>query len=314
VVDENSGGAELRIPRLVPRLHLLAADDPPPKFVTLPIAEVTHADETFALTPWVPPGLEIARHSPLGRICSEIATRLREKAVFLAERVHSPSAAARRAWLLETQAAIHGVVAGLPHLEALVASGAAHPFPLYLALCQIVGQVAGVGSALVPPVLEPYEHDDLLATFEQARRAIFQVLDEGILETYAAYPFRAEDGAFRIDLDPAWKGRRLVIGVRTRDGVDEREVRAWIDAALIGSASRIPSLRERRIVGAPRRPIDDDRDLVAGRNRHLFDLEADPDFVALDEPLELRNLDDPAGALRPLEVLLYVRKDDGDGA
>lgn len=314
VADENSGRGELRVPRLVPRLRLLLTDDPPAKYVSFPIAEVAYANETFALTEFVPPTLEVATHTPLGEACAALATRLREKAIFLADQVHTPSVAVRMPQLLETRATIHSLVAALPPFEALVASGAAHPFPLYLALCHLAGQAAAICRALVPPVLDPYDHNDLRTTFDGPLKFISQVLDEGILETYTAYPFQAEDGAFRLDFDPAWEGRRLVLGVRAREGASEQQLLEWVDSALIGSLSRIPSLREKRIVGAPRQPLDADRDLVPARGIQLFALTPDPEFVDADEPLEVRNLDDPDGAGSPLEILLYVKKDTAAAA
>lgn len=307
VVDENTGEGEVQVPRLVPRLRLLLTDDPPPKFASFPLARVAYRNETFALAKFVPPLLRVPLRSPLGELGTAVARRLREKAVFLSEKVRSPSAATRVPQLLETRALVGSLVSALPPFEAVLGTGLSHPYALYLALCSLVGQVAAVGHSLVPPVLDAYDHNDLYACFEHAQKFIFQALDEGIIESYTGYPFYLEEGAFLVTFDPAWVGRALVLGVRAREGASESEVDAWVEASLVSSRSKIPILRAKRIVGAPRKRIAGDRDLVPSRGVSLYALTADPEFVVPDELLEIRNLDDPQGKKRPVEIVLYVR-------
>lgn len=308
VSDENTGDGEVRVPRLRPHLRLLVTHDPPPKFVTLPIAELTYANESFALTPFVPPTLRVTGGSPLGKLCDALATRLREKAVFLSEQVREPSSAVRMAQLLETRALIHSLVAALPPFEALVRSGTAHPFPLYLALCSLVGHMAAVGRSLVPPALEPYDHDDPLSSFEEARAFIEQALREGLSESYAAYTFYLAEESFFLKFDGAWMSRSLILGVRGRSGAQEREVEAWVEGAVIASKSRVPELEQSRTRGVTRKRIESDADLVPARGVLLYTLGVDQRLVVPEELLEIKNPDDPSGKLRPVEIVLYVRR------
>lgn len=308
VVDENTGDGEVRVPRLRPYLRLLVTHDPPPKFVTLPIAELAYANESFALTPFIPPTLRVTGGSPLGKLCDAIATRLREKAVFLSEQVREPSSAVRMAQLLETRALIHSLVAALPPFEALVRSGTAHPFPLYLALCSLVGHLAAVGRSLVPPVLEPYDHDDPRASFEEARVFIEQALREGLSESYTTYSFYLAEESFFLKFDGAWMSRSLILGVRGRSGAQEREVEAWVEGAVIASKSRVPELEQSRTRGVARKRIESDADLVPARGVLLYSLGVDQRLVVPEELLEIKNPDDPSGKLRPVEIVLYVRR------
>lgn len=308
VADENTGDGEVRVPRLRPYLRLLVTHDPPPKFVTLPIAELTYANESFALTPFVPPTLWVTGGSPLGKLCDAVATRLREKAVFLSEQVREPSSAVRMAQLLETRALIHSLVAALPPFEALVRSGTAHPFTLYLALCSLVGHLAAVGRSLVPPALEPYDHDDPRASFEEARAFIEQALREGLSESYATYSFYLAEESFFLKFDRAWMSRSLILGVRGRSGAQEREVEAWVEGAVIASKSRVPELEQSRTRGVARKRIESDADLVPARGVLLYSLGVDQRLVVPEELLEIKNPDDPSGKLRPVEIVLYVRR------
>jgi type VI secretion system protein ImpJ len=306
-VDENTGEGELPVPVLKPRLRLLLDDDPPPKYVTFPLAKVMYRNEVFARSSFEPPWLRVAPGSALYEMCQGVAARLREKAAFLAEQARSSMSSVRAPQLLETKSMVHAMVGGLPAFEAALRCGASHPFPLYLALCNLLGHVAGLGRSLLPPVLEPYDHNELFDTFDQARAAITLALDEGIHEGYTAYAFTYEEGAFRLRFDPEWMSRPLILGVKAPLGVPEAEMVAWVSASLIASRPKIADLWDRRVVGTKRKRIEAETDMVPIRGVSLYSLTADPEFVLPDEELEIRNLDDRQGRRRPDEVVLYVR-------
>lgn len=306
VTDANTGEGELRIPRLRPRLRLLAGDELPKKFVGFPLARLRHANETFTQTDYVPPTLRVALSSPLGELCQQLAQRLREKAAFLADQVRSPILASRVPQLLETRQKIHALVAALPQLEAVLYTGSAHPYTLYLALSHLVGHVAAVGHGLIPPLLEAYDHDDPRAAFAAAADFLFQAVEEGVDERYTAFALYEDDGSFYIDFDESWMARRLLLGARTRDDVSADATVEWMERSLVGSDSKMPSMRVKRIRGAEHRRLDREADLVPSSGVTLFSLAADPRFIVGGETLRVLNLDDPQRRHRPAEIVLYV--------
>lgn len=308
VADANTGEGEIRIPRLRPRLSLVVGETAPDKYSSFPLAQVAYRDEAFSLTDYVPPQLRVARNSKIGELCSRIALRLREKAVLLAEKARSPSVAARAPQLLETRNRVAALAGALPQFEALVQCGQAHPFPVYLSLCNVVGTGAALGNALLPPVLETYDHNNLYATFHQATRFLNRMVAEGFIESYSAYPFGAEKGRFSIKFDPQWASHRLILGVRAKSGMPDQEATSWIQSSLIGSASRMESMRQRRVLGPERKVFEGEDDLVPTPGVTLFSVAPDPDFIAPDEDLLIYNPDDPAGSNRPAEIVLYIRK------
>jgi type VI secretion system protein ImpJ len=306
VADESTGEGDLRVPRLRPRLTLLVADNPPQKYVSFPLARVGYANETFAGTEHLPPLLGVPLASPLGELCTGISRRLREKALFLSEQARSPAVASRPPQLLETRAMVQSLVAALPHFEAVLNTGVAHPYALYLALTWLVGHLAGISRGLLPPVLDPYDHNDPWTSFARARDFVFRVVDEGILESFTAFPFYLEKGVFNLTFDEDWRTRRLVLGVRAQPGASDGEAAAWMQQCLIGSKSRMPGLRDRRILGAKRERIDSDGDLVPSTGVALFALEADPEIVEPNQILQIWNAGD-RGEPRASEVVLYVK-------
>ncbi len=313
VADANTGGGELRIPRLRPRLRLIAGDEVPEKFTSFPLARLRYANESFAGTDYLPPMLRVPVGSPLGEVCQAIAQRLREKAVFLAEQARSPALASRVPQLLEVRQRVQSLVAALPPFEAVLATGVSHPYPLYVALCSLVGQVAAVGYGLIPPVLEPYDHQDARAAFLQAQAFLFRALDEGVNELFTGYPLAEQDGTFSLEFDPAWGDSELFLGVRARDGESVDATATWTEQALVGSQSRMPALRTKRIRGAEHRRVQGDVELVPARGVTLFTLACDPQFIVAGERLEILNLDDALRRNRPAEIVLYVRN-EGSGS
>lgn len=289
VPDENTGEGELSVPVLKPKLHLLVGEPPPQKFVSFPLVELAYQNEVFARTRFEPPALRLAPGSAVHQICEAIATHLREKAAFLADQVREPSPAAGLPQIAETREMIHGLVGELPAFEALVRTGTAHPFALYLALCGIVGHVAGLGRSLVPPVLEPYDHNDLVATFTQAQTFIRRTVSEGVHESYTAYPFVREGDEFKLPFDPEWADRQLMIGVRGAAEAGAEDVSSWVSGSLIGSRSKIMSLRDRRVMGVRRNRVDGDVGLAPPHGVSLYSLVTDREFVVPGEDLVVVN-------------------------
>jgi type VI secretion system protein ImpJ len=308
VADENTGDGEVCVPRLRPQLTLVAAQMPPARCVSFPMAKVQFKDEVFSLADYIPPTMRVPLDSSLGALCSAIAKKVREKAMTLSEQVQSPAAPSSMPLIVENKRKIQCLVAGLPLFESLLSTGQSHPFMLYLALSSMAGHLAALGSSLVPPLFKPYDHNELRAGFEEAQEFAFRMIAEGISETYLGYPFEFSNGIFELAFDRDWSGRRLILAVRAQAGMSEEDVIQWGQECLIGSRSVIQSLRERRILGVSRENIAGEEDLVAPRGVVFFALRASPQFVKPDEPLQLVTVSEKAREYRPAGAVLYVRK------
>lgn len=304
VVDENTGEGALAIPRLRPRLHLMAGEFPPARWTALPIARIEQRDEAFALTDYIPPLLAALPDSPLHELCAGVAQRLRAKALFLAERARAPSVAALTPVVWESKRQIQSLVTALPTLEALLASGQPHPWMLYLAFCTLAGHVAALADSLQPPVLPAYRHEDVRPAFEAVREFVVRAVNEGISDAYLALPMERREGSFSLRFDSAWVQRRLVLGIRRPAGASEADMVAWGQQCLAASEEVIPSLREKRILGLRRQLLGPGDELAAGSGEVLFELAADPAFLRPDRPFQVMNF---GGGATPAALTLYVR-------
>ncbi len=310
VKDEHTGDNALPIPRLRPRLKLFAGDAPAKNYVSFPLARVRHTGAGYTLEGSVPPSLAVEKDSELGRICSEAARNIRDKALYLADRLRGAQGESRTGLDIETEAIIRRLVAPLPQIEAVLFTGVSHPFLVYLAFCAAAGQVASLDGHFDPPLFRPYAHDDLAATFKEVLDFIRSKVEAAVASTFTVHAFTYDQGAgaFHIRFKPEWEKKRLVLGMRTRPGMSESELARWgVEECVIGSRSKMESLRRKRISGAPRAVIERDEDLVPPRDVVLFSLLPDAEFVSAGEDLIVLNADERGREKRPSAIALYVR-------
>ena len=302
------------IPRLRPRLSLLPGAIPR-KYVGFPLLLIRYENEVFTASPDYPV-LSVPVSSRLGKYCSSIARRVREKALYLADRVRDREKGTELQSEQDAKHLIHSLVSALPVFEAALYTGETHPYLLYLALCSLAGNIAGVGLSLVPPVFSPYNHDNPYASFEKVKNYIFQSIAEGISETWATFRFRRQGDAFVLAVKSGWSEllpavkkpglAYMVLGLRAPSGASEKDMLLWGSNCIVGSSGVISLLVTRRILGSARRHVESTDDLVPGKGLLLFELEADPAFIRPEE--ELQVFDRRPDAVLPEDVLLFVRK------
>lgn len=307
VVDEHTGEDPLQIPRIVPSARLLVASETPARLVCLPIARVRLDGEAFVRTDYLPPVVGLSLSSPIGEMCQRIAARLREKALRLSEKANLLSRTTDRELITELRRQINCLVAALPTFEAILYSDEPHPFSLFVAASGLVGQLAALARTPVPPLMPAYRHEDLRATFEQLRDLIFRMVDEGIIESFTAYPFDFREGRYGTLFQREFRTRSLVIAARAQRGVRDDQLLGWMQGALIGAGSRIRTMQESRVLGAGRRSVERHGDLVATPGTLLFEVEEQSPYFEPGEQLSVFNTSDPTGASGPSELVLYVK-------
>jgi type VI secretion system protein ImpJ len=304
VADLNTGDNEVEMPRLRARLQLFVGEPPPMSYTSFPLATIGFEDGAFRLTDFLPACLAIEPGSPVDLVCRGLATRLREKASAITDQSAGPNGGADEPLSMQSRSLVHALTAALPAFEAILATGTAHPFALYLALCDVVGQVAGAGASGVAPLLEPYDHNNLRESFERACAYVNGVID-GIRENYAARRFVREDDRFSIELPAALDEGALTVGMRAGAGMDQDALSQWLLTSLIGTQDRIDSMLARRVLGPNRHAIDREPrlGLIPPRGVVLFSIERAAEYVESEGTLVIMNLN--AGPL-PAEILFYT--------
>ena len=307
VDDETVSGRPMRIPRLKPRLRLHAGQEaPPPRFTALPLLAVTYKNGAFVPAEHVPPLLRVEVDSTLGELCAQVSSLIRAKATYLLEIISSPAITTKPAVIEENRRLLSQLIVNLPPFEALLATGTTHPYALYVALTGVAGAVAAVGSQPMPPVFPAYDHLNLRRSFGEVIRYISQSLAEGISEAFTAIPFKNDSGLFSLNFEREWARRILILSFKGAPGASDQQITEWVASSLIGTAGRFKVLRERRLLGAARTPIDRYEGLVATRGMLLFQLQVNPEFIVPNEQLIVGNSGEKSPGMRPAEAFLYV--------
>ncbi|HJR08835.1 MAG TPA: type VI secretion system baseplate subunit TssK [Pyrinomonadaceae bacterium] len=314
VADAYTGEGKVRMRRLIPHLRLIVADAPPQETVSFPLMEVEYKHNSYAQTDYIPPLLIVTSdqragaHSQLGLDCGRIAKTVREKVQELASQAeaHTPGSPLRLD--LETKSWIRSLAASLPQLEAILGTEVSHPFPIYLALCSMAGHLAALGPQLVPDK-PTYRHYDLRATFDPVIKFIEEAIQEGLTSSFSSHLFTFHDDVYDLKFEHDWMNRRLAISMRGQPGVSPDDLIQWGRECLIGSRRHMQSMREKRILGAQRDHIKRYGDLVPPRDVALFSLHADPEFIEPDEILQIFNRSTHRNGMRPVEIVLHVKKE-----
>ena len=309
VADANTGDGEMAIPRLRPALALVLTEAPltPParRFVSMPIARIAFRDDAFSLEPFAPPRTDFPAASELASLTRSVVQRLREKASAMADRLQGTADADGDLPGGTSLEALRSMIAPLPKLEGLLQAEAAHPYLVYLALCDLMGSLSWLGGQPVPPTPPVYHHDDPLPAFAIISQFVLRTL-ERVREGYRALRFkRVADNHFALALEAGDLPASLVIGARLAQGATPAETAEWLSKALIGSRPMMKVIGERRIRGAARQRIDtaEELGLTPPADMVLFRVAADPAFVGAGQPLDVMGAG--AGA-EPAELQMFT--------
>lgn len=306
VEDEVSEAVPAEVPRLRPGLGLATGAVPTSLWQHLLLGSVQKDNKQIRLGDELPPLLRLERDHPLCQRAWKLAAQLRSKAAYIARQTKVPSSRAEdRLASLEHREVLRCLLAGLAPLEAVLQTRPLHPHSLYMALCSLLGPLALLRAGAMPLLPPPYEHARPRAVFEQLMSHLEEAMAE-VTQDHVLVLFEFKDGAFTLQLQPEWVTQRLVVGLR---GQPEKDAIAWMQGAVIGSASSWNSLRERRVLGAVREPIDSVPELgVRSSNGYtLFAIEAAAPLVSAGQALLISNSNETLAAQRPPEAVLFVK-------
>ena len=305
VVDENTGDNGIPMPRRLPLLGLQVTESaqhvPSVRFVSLPLAVLESGAQGPIQVDYDPPRLRLDPASLVFQLASRVCVDLRSKATEWGVRLSGALSEGQSAVANESVATLRMIARGLPRLDALLTTEGTHPFDLYLALCDIAGELSVIGGQVMLPAFGGYKHIDLLNSFH----AVASYIDAALRQLRTPYISVAFEhpapGRFVLVMQPDHlQMTSLVIGARLGAGQDVASVREWFDTAVIGGASRIAALRDNAVIGAERSAIGSapELDLLAPPNMVLFRIVTETGFVATGDVLEInqtaRELSEPA--------------------
>lgn len=260
-------------------------------------------------------------------VATKVATSLRDKAQFLGDKVQrdravpgfraaaGPAIDTRLRQLIQ-QFQMHqhdvenlrALVRPVPRLEGLIKDRSAHPFALYLALCDIVGDLAMLKGELYLPEVPAYDHLDPLASFDVLELHIRSMLDSLAQRFRTLHFVPVRRGRFELAFHPADLGERLIVGAMRAKEQTVDSIQSWMTHADIATSERLPELKPKRIIGPPRLPIGrvDALDLSPPARTSLFEIEASAEFIDRNDGLLVIENNASGG---PTSILLYAPLD-----
>ncbi|NDY91353.1 type VI secretion system baseplate subunit TssK [Ideonella livida] len=306
VADEVSEAEPADLPRLLPALGLAAGPQPPGLWQALPLCHLAQDNALLRLAgPWAPMR-RLERQHPLWQRAWQLAALWRSKAAYVARQsLPASSRLEDRVVQLEQRARLQALGAPLAALEAVLQTDGLHPWALYVTLAQALGPLAGLQAGGLPPLPPAYDHARPQACFEPLLDAVAQALDQ-VSQEHRLQPLHWQEDHFSLEMAGPWLAPRLVLGLR---GEGQAALQAWMAGAAIGGAALWPSLRERRVLGAARQPVEQvpELGLRAGGPYTLFEIDTAGTGLRPGERLRIGNPSETDPQRRPLEAVLFVK-------
>jgi type VI secretion system protein ImpJ len=307
VPDHNIRENEIRIPRLFPNAFLHIGDSIPESCTGFPLCKIIRTDGVFYVKNWTPPCFFIKNTFPLWKKCHTLTKSLREKAVFLSERLKN---SVYEGVFSDTQNILSRIIIALPRLESIIYSNEIHPYSLYEELANVLGSVAVLIPTEIFPVIQTYNHNDI----DSCLYPIIELIEHYVSTVergFVVIQFNKNDIFFHHylktdDLDMCTSGY-LYVGIKVSESIDPSDIENWMNEAVIVSDFAVDAVRVKRTKGAERKIMNrgDMAKLLPDAGVIIFQVKIDPNFIRAEQNIHIFN---PGGnsKVKPAGVTLYI--------
>ncbi len=321
VVDENTNEGALSVPRLKARLALFAGDNPPGKYISLPLCDVTLPDgANIVLGDYCPPLLFLGAdgfrfdpnaseaRQPIQHRVTCLANKMRTRAHKLAGFSQDDDERLGRQVSVQHKAWIRALVKALPEFETMADNRLTRPYDMYLALLRVVGAISELDSHRIPEKMGSYDHLDITRCFNQLLHYIDELV-ETVNLNYTSILFEQDrDGVFKILYDKAWTRPKLLVELTAGGNVTEADLVRWFSSCRIGSASMHKQMATNRQLGVRPENIEEDKvtGLKASPGRALFYLDTENEFVRPGQHLVVVSSNQANASFQPKRITLHL--------
>jgi len=307
IVDENTGDGPINISKLSLKVFLVEKSKLSARLSAFPLIKISLQNEAFQGTHFIPPTTTIHKDEMIGLYFKDLIAKLRRHIAYLSERLQTLKTKDLSS-VLDYYSRVYNVLTSrILVLEALYESGNAHPYEMYKELSISAGTYCALNQTKLPPIFDPYNHNDLKATFDPVMAFIDGIV-EAIKSPSISIPFDREDRVFYAKIKPLYlKETHIVIGVRLGSKMGPAAGSSWIKGAVISSDSSVKTVKEKRILGAERELVEQipEMGLMTLDSQLLVKIKVDPTFIISGESLKIFNPSDTEET-RPEDIFLYV--------
>lgn len=317
VQDQNIAENEIRIPRLFPNAFLYAGDDIPEMCIGFTLCKIIRLDGVFHVKNWTPPCFFIEKHFPLWKRCSILASNLREKAVFLSDKLKNRSYNSNSEYSSDTEFLLRQIIEILPGFEAVVYSNHIRPYELYTELAKVLGSVSCIIPEDIIPIMKPYDHNDIDSSILPIISLIehyISLIERG----YGVLLFTNKERFFYKYISEEeytkfvrYNNNRLYIGIKSRNTLNFDSIDRWMEGAIIVSDFAIENVRTKRVQGLRRNVMSENlvSKIMPRSGIRMFEIEIDQNFIKPEQNLHIFNPGDDMDS-RPSEINIYIPRDN----
>ena len=306
--DQNSGQDEFDVSCLLPNLKLATKDDLNDLLIAMPIAKFSKALGAWEKINYTPPILKISNREYLWEVCNGIVSIVRNKVHNL---LHRSLRDQGKGAVNQSFARAASILSyGFLEFDALLKVQRAHPFEIFLSLCRMASFISTIGDSNGLPMFEPYNHNEIDKSFEQAIVFIENIL-KTLQDNFSAVNLIKESNVFTVTLSAELvKGDYLLLGLRSSSIKEMDKVKQWFEGAIITTDSFQNKAIEHRTLGLRRKEcyLDNTVELAAPKDMLMGKVYLDDNYSKIGDNLTILNSNLDLN-YQPIEILWYIPKD-----
>lgn len=305
--DFHSGQDPVEVVKMLPNVSLLSGLDVNSNYTTIKIANLAIDKNIWGLGDYIPATMKVNNLNGIYTICSEICYAIRRKINHISELIHARSSNSDTNYISENLLYAQGLGAGLPALEGLLYTDRAHPYQLYLAVCNILGGLGLMTNKFAPPSPNNYHHEELQDTFLKLKSTIDDIINSVIDEKFSQIYFEKEDNIFSVKVSKDYLfDKHYMIGFKKRAACSEGDFLAWVKNSIICNFKQVDQNLQNRTLGCHRERLERTQDILPTRGVYLYKVQKESSMEDI-EKMAILNLDDTVNF--PEEIFLFVIKE-----
>ena len=278
-IDENTGEDEIYIPRIKPNVSFMLEHEISSNFIAIPIAQVYLENSFYKTKLFCPPTTSITQESPIWKISNSVCLLLRYKIQDIIADIYKFDNEEYKGTFFNRRQALKTMKACLPRLEASIHSNQLHPFQLYLELYNVYAHISSNDIDENPKSLVPYNHFNLLETFELINNYIIEYLEREIPTGFNVTKISKIDKKFQSTIltkeNTLDNNTHILIGLKKSYSVSEENFINWIKSSIICEEENLSMVVERRSLGLSRSIIEKYENLIPKKNIYLVYVKLD---------------------------------------
>jgi type VI secretion system protein ImpJ len=321
VVDENTGENPIRVSRLQPILMLVAEAHPAQKYIALPLLKGTLNSGKFVVQAFYPPMLvadavEFSSYKSLKKRLESIELLVRTCAMQVNEIIQRSGE--REKWSLyeKLRLTLNCLISVLPQFTVAIRSGEPHPFELYKALANLLGNLSVIDNDTILQIVPPYDHNNITSCFEYCFNQIERIC-KSITVAYITVTIEADkNGVFTFDITQCFSDQTGYILLEITGSKDKsrKHLMNWVNSCRIGTEDAMENLKKLRHTGAARKIMisDNKMQIQAAPGNILLAVDKKSEYIKRGSKLMLQCIDSTLNENGPLLLYLHIPAKNND--